>query len=459
MGKIDFTADFPPVSAKQWKQQIQYELEGADYNETLVWESPEGIKVKPFYSTEDLEGKETRSVHSAVAWKIGQAIHVADCGKANETGRKALESGVEALQFFLPSENIRPEELVRGIDLARTPLHFNFDFLPASFIESFLELLQDKPSGVYFHLDIFGRLAQTGNWFGNQAEDIAIVRSLLKKTRDRPGIHITGADGSRYLNAGANGVQQLAYTLAHAHEYLHTFGGDLQLPPVFTMAVGADYFFEIAKLRALRLLWESLAIEYGLPFNCHIVAVPALRNKTVYDYNNNMLRATSECMSAILGTADTIVNLPYDTLFKEPNSFSERMARNQLLIMKHESRLDEVANPADGAYYIESLTLQLAERSLALFKQLEAGGGFLKQLREHTIQKKIKESAAREQRLFDQGRQVLVGINSHRHKGEPVRGGLKSNPLSSKKKGKTLIEPLLLKRLARNMEQIPQADE
>jgi methylmalonyl-CoA mutase len=121
--------------------------------------------------------------------------------------------------------------------------------------------------------------------------------------------------------------------------------------------------------------------------------------------------------------------------------------------------LDEVANPADGAYYIESLTLQLAERSLALFKQLEAGGGFLKQLREHTIQKKIKESAASEQRLFDQCRQVLVGINSHQHKREPVEGGLKSDLFSSKKKGKTLIEPLLLKRLARNMEQIPQADE
>ena len=452
-------AVFPPAGARLWKQQIQYELQGADYNETLVWESPEGIRVKPFYTREDLEGQEIRPVLPAGNPCMGQAIRVTQAEQANSEGRKALEGGAEALQFIFPAETVKAGELLRGIDLTVTPVHFSFGYLSPSFIEEVLALLPGKPSGVYFHLDIIGRLVTTGNWYGRKESDFEMVRALLLKTGDHPGVYLLGADGSPYLNAGANRVQQLAYTLAHAHEYLHAFGEVLSAPPVFTMGVGADYFFEIAKLRAFRLLWESLAYEYGLPAACHLVAIPGLRNKTIYDYNNNMLRATSECMSAILGTADTIVNLPYDAFFREPNPFSRRMALNQLLILKYESSLDEVANPADGAYYIESLSLQLAEKSLALFKQLEAGGGFLKQLGEHTIQRKVKESAAREQKLFDQGQMVLVGINSARDMADRMTPQLETAVHKPEKKGKTLIEPLLVKRLAAAMEQKRLADE
>lgn len=452
-------AVFPPAGARLWKQQIQYELQGADYNETLVWESPEGIRVKPFYTREDLEGQEIRPVLPAGNPCMGQAIRVTQAEQANSEGRKALEGGAEALQFIFPAETVKAGELLRGIDLTVTPVHFSFGYLSPDFIEEVLALLPGKPSGVYFHLDIIGRLVTTGNWYGRKESDFEMVRALLLKTGDHPGVYLLGADGSPYLNAGANRVQQLAYTLAHAHEYLHAFGEVLSAPPVFTMGVGADYFFEIAKLRAFRLLWESLAYEYGLPAACHLVAIPGLRNKTIYDYNNNMLRATSECMSAILGTADTIVNLPYDAFFREPNPFSRRMALNQLLILKYESSLDEVANPADGAYYIESLSLQLAEKSLALFKQLEAGGGFLKQLGEHTIQRKVKESAAREQKLFDQGQMVLVGINSARDMADRMTPQLETAVHKPEKRGKTLIEPLLVKRLAAAMEQKRLADE
>jgi len=459
MGKTDFNAVFPQAGAKLWKQQIQYELQGADYNETLVWESPEGIRIKPFYMREDLEGQEIRPVLPGGAPRMGQAIRVTHAEQANSAARKALEEGAEALQFILPAETVKADKLLRGIDLGTTPVHFSFGFLSPAFMEEVLALLPGKPSGVYFHLDIIGRFVTSGNWYGRKEKDFEVVRALLLKTGNRPGVYLLGADGSPYLNAGANRVQQLAYTLAHAHEYLHAFGELLSAPLVFTMAVGPDYFFEIAKLRALRLLWEPLAHEYGLPSACHLVAIPGLRNKTIYDYNNNMLRAASECMSAILGTADTIVNLPYDAFFKEPNPFSSRMALNQLLILKHESGLDKVANPADGAYYIESLSLQLAEKSLSLFKQLEAGGGFLKQLGDHTIQKKIKESAAREQKLFDQGQQVLVGINSAPDMADRMKPQLEAALHKPEKKGKTLIEPLLVKRLAAAMEQKRLADE
>src|SRR5690606_2264994 len=139
-------------------------------------------------------------------------------------------------------------------------------------------------------------------------------------------------------NAGANCVQQLAYTLAHANEYLNRFSVE-EIPPLknslmtVKMAVGGNYFFEIAKLRALRILWAMLAPEYHLPTELHILAVPSKRNKTLYDYNVNMLRTTTECMSAVLGGANAIGNLPYDVLYHKSNEFGERIARNQLLVL------------------------------------------------------------------------------------------------------------------------------
>ncbi len=138
----------------------------------------------------------------------------------------------------------------------------------------------------------------------------------------------------------------------------------------------------------------TLASEYDVNTNCRILATPSKRNKTIYDYNVNMLRTTTECMSAILGGANTICNLPYDSLYHKSNEFGDRIARNQLLVLKNESYFDKVNNPADGAYYIESLTEQLAEKALDLFKDIEANGGFLNQLKEGTIQRKIKESCS-----------------------------------------------------------------
>jgi len=455
----DKSPDFPSVSAKQWKQQIQYELDGADYNETLVWESPEGIRVKPFYSREDLSGYEQVLTSQQGTWKIAEAIQAADAEKANMVARKALQDGSEVLQCAIPSPKIVVSDLLEGIDLQEVSIHFRFDFLSVSYLESLLARLPEIPAGIFLHLDPIGRLVQTGSWFHGQKEDLDAVAALLEKIASLHNVHLLGVDGALYLNAGANTVQQLAYKLAHANEYLNAFDGKLQVSPVFTMAIGADYFFEIAKFRAFRLLWKSLATEYSLPGECHILATPGLRNKTIYDYNNNMLRATSECMSAILGTADTLVNLPYDILYRNHNDFSARMARNQLLIMKYESGLDEITNPSDGAYYLESITRQLAEKSLALFKQLEAGGGFLKQLREHTIQRKIKESADRGQKAFEEGNRLLLGINTQPDREQRMKREIEKSPFPGIAPRKTEIEPLFVRRLAMQTEQNRLADE
>ncbi|WP_273568094.1 methylmalonyl-CoA mutase subunit beta [Maribacter halichondriae] len=451
--------EFDEVSSKAWKQKIQYELKGADYNETLVWESLEGIKIKPFYHNDDLDNVALPKKVVSKVWKIGHEIFVGNPEKANQKALDVLQRGAESLIFNIPSENINIENLLFGIDLASVPLHFNLQFLSEEFAKQLLELTKISKTEIHLHMDIIGNLARTGNWFFDLKKDHTISEAIVSQFEPSKATTVLSIDVALYQNAGANIVQQLAYAMAHANEYLnHGLFEKLQ-SPVFKVSIGPNYFFEIAKLRALRILWRTLAGEYRISNDCHILATPSKRNKTLYDYNVNMLRTTSECMSAILGGADTINNLRYDAIYHKDNEFGERIARNQLLIMKNESYFDKVGNPADGAYYIETLTSQLAEKALDLFKSIESGGGFLKQLKEHTIQKKIKESAQKEQLLFDQKKEILVGTNAYQNADDGMKGATELYPFVKIDKRKTLIEPILEKRLAEVLEQERLSDE
>ena len=172
-----------------------------------------------------------------------------------------------------------------------------------------------------------------------------------------------------------------------------------------------------------------------------------------------MLRTTTECMSAILGGADTICNLPYDVIYHKDNAFGERIARNQLVLLKEESYLDKTTNPSNGSYYIESLTKQLAEKALELFKLIEKSGGFLAQLKNNAIQKKIKESAQKEQELFNNHKEILVGTNKYVSNSDKMKDAIELYPFIKNKARKTIIEPIIEKRLSEEVEQKRLNDE
>ena len=247
-------------------------------------------------------------------------------------------------------------------------------------------------------------------------------------------------------------VQQIAYALAQANEYFNRIE-KFPKPVVLQVSVGTNYFFEIAKLRALRLLFDLIAKEYGHSQSCHLLATPTKRNKTIYDYNVNLLRTTTECMAAVLGGADAISNLPYDALYHKDNEFGSRISRNQLLVLKKESYFDKVDNAAEGSYYIETLTSQLAEKALALFKDIEANGGFLNQLGNGIIKRKIQESADKEQQLFDSGKEILLGTNKYPNKSDCMKDHPELYPFVKMNSRKTLISPIIEKRLAESSEQ------
>ena len=441
--------DFSPISSKQWKQKIQFELKGADYNETVVWNSPEDIQVKPFYHKDELT-KSFPIATKATEFSICQNIFVFDIEKSIERAQDSLSRGADSLRFTVENESIDVTNLLEKLPLEKVTVYFNLGFISIDFVKKIDAFAKKNNTTIFCNLDPIGQLAKEGNWFTTSEKSNFDTLNILTQTIST--VSLLSINSALYQNAGATIVQQIAYSLSHANEYFNRVE-QINKPIVFEVAVGTNYFFEIAKLRALRLLFTTIAKEYNHNIDCNIIVSPTKRNKTIYDYNVNMLRTTTECMSAIIGGADAIANLPYDALYHKDNEFGDRIARNQLLILKNESYFDKVNNPADGSYYIETLTNQLAEKALTLFKDIEANGGFLKQLNDGIIKRKIQESADASQELFDSGKEILLGTNKHPNKQDKMKHDLELFPFVKVKPRKTLITPIIEKRLAEKIEQ------
>jgi len=450
MKKTKLFEDFDPVSAKAWKQKIQVDLKGAEYNKALLWESPEGINVKPFYhsDTDDF----TIAVEAPEQWFIGESIFIHELSGALHAAKKALTHGAESI-FFKSLTTFDTALFLKGLKAVAAPIYIHLDFLDPAFKKELINGALQNNINLRLSVDIVGHLAREGNWF----KDLTTDYTALAKLQETNYRHIVSVDATLYANAGATLTQQLAYALSHANEYLNAHNNSEQKKEAFhitvNVSVGTNYFFEIAKLRALRRLFETVGEAYDFESTIDIVSKPLIRNKTIYDYNTNMLRTTTECMSAVLGGSDVVVNEPYDVIYHKANAFGQRIARNQLIILKEESYFDAVCNPADGSYYIEQLTAQLAEKALGIFKDLESSGGFVTNLIQGNIQRKIKESAQAEQTRFDNQEITLLGSNKHPNPDDRMKDNLELYPFVKRRPRKTLLEPIIPKRLAEKLEQ------
>ena len=446
--------EFNEISAKEWKQKIQVDLNGADYNETLIWKNLEGIDVKPFYHQDDFKGEFKEIPGFPKNWNIAQSIFIDDEKIANHLILDSIKRGAEAV-ILTANNEFNIEQVFNEFLVKNTIIYFDLKFISESFISNLKHFFSSKKANVFYNIDIIGNLAKSGNWFSNLKEDHSTLRKIIKQN---PQENIVSVDGTLFQNSGATMVQQLAYCLSQANEYLNhfkntTISKNNKFSMTFKLSLGSNYFFEIAKIRALRKLYALLANEYNTSTECHIISFPSHRNKTIYDYNINMLRTTTENMSAIIGGSNTVCNNAYDSIFHKSNEFGQRIARNQLLILKQESCFEASNNPAKGSYYIESITNQLSKKALTLFKNIEINGGFLSQLKEGTIQKKIKENAQKEQGLFDSGALVLLGTNVHQNPNDKMKNDLELFPFIKKNTRKTLLEPILERRLSEKNEQ------
>src|SRR5699024_8764322 len=268
--------EFHAVSAKQWVQQIQVDLKGADYNDTLLWQSEEGIDVKPFYH-EDTTPNKFNIPGQPDTWRIAQAIFIDDLEIAKKLAEEALNKGASAIRL-IADKKFDITAFFDSWNNDNVKLYFELLFWDQAFFLELSTYLNQNKITYSLGIDPIGYLAKEGNW-QNETDQL---NSLTKIVEVYPK-HSIRVDTRTYQNAGANIVQQLAYARSHANEYLHILNkkdvvvNDLNL--VFHVAIGANYFFEIAKLRALRLLYASLAKEYNANPICEILAMPTKRNK------------------------------------------------------------------------------------------------------------------------------------------------------------------------------------
>jgi len=419
---------FPPVTHQQWIDKIKTDLKGAEFYNKLVWHTGEGFDVMPFYRREDLEklnhvdaflplflreDVKTKSHNRRVpnSWFVRQNIRVSDYLAANNKALDVLMKGIDSLGFIIEDpETINQDNftiLLNGIDPEVSEINFLSDGKAIEIISLLIRISEkngiDKSTikGAV-EADPLGRLMLNGTLCIPVEEGFDYLASLTKDCAGLPYYRNIQINGSNFTNAGTGAVVELAFALAMAVEYLDRLtdrgisADEAALKMRFSFGIGSNYFMEIAKLRAARILWSLIADAYAPlrrdSFRMEIHSATKVWNDRVSDPYINMLRTQTEAMSAVLGGTDSLTVNMYDTASGQPDEFSERIARNQQLILKEEAWFDKVADPSAGSYYIENLTSLVAENSWKLFLETENIGGFVSALESGFVLNKIAGS-------------------------------------------------------------------
>jgi methylmalonyl-CoA mutase len=414
---------FSAITRDEWIKQIEKELKGKSI-ESLNWKISDTLILKPFYLADDLS-RNTNDVRISIAQQreICEYIIVENIQKANKRALSALMRGANALHFNCINAEISIEffeQLLNEIQWPYIQIHFTINQGVA-----FVNYLYDwcKKNNLNSNelkgsicFDVYHREMLKG--ITADEKDFKLFISSVKELF--PGLSNLCINATSYLNAGANTIQELAYTSSQVNEYLNLLDNENLLKQInsiqIQIAVGSNYLVEIAKLRALRILIASIIEKYNLQIDFKIHAFTATINKSHKDAYNNMLRATTEAMSAIVGGANQISVLPYDDITAETTEFSERIARNISLILSEESYLDKVIDPAAGSYMLEILTNELSKQSWEKFCSIEDKGGWYKILKNGELIKDIESHAEKLIEQYKEGKKVLIGVNKYPNK-------------------------------------------
>ena len=419
--------DFEGTTHQQWHDRIIKDLKGKDFNENLVWKSIEGIDIQPFYTSENLtqnKSKDFNLKNNSSNWENRFVVNIDSIEDANKKALYALSRGANSIQFNgnINSQN-ELNQLLKNIEVNIIGLHF-YNSNPNSTLDFFSNYLLNNNikldnSNYSISFDYIGYLLLNGYWKANKQTDF---EELFKLSKSPLNIKTISVNGLSFNNAGSTIVQELAYSFSQAVEYINYLTDkELQINEIteriiFNFVIGSNYFFEIAKIRAAKILWKLIANEYGATeFPIYINSTTTYTNFACLDQHNNILRTTTEAMSAIIGGANSISILPFDSAFGTSTEFSERIAINIQHILREETFLNKVNDIANGAYYIESITDELVEKSLTLFKEIEQKGGFLANIKNGLIQDTIHQVAQNQQQLFVDGKKTLLGVNKHQN--------------------------------------------
>ena len=433
-------SEFAPVSTEEWMAKITADLKGVPFEKKLVWKTGEGFNVNPFYRAEDIEGLKTteslpgefpyvRGTKKDNDWKVRQNIEVCCFKGANEKALDLLTKGVTSLGFIIKGDEVNEENiatLLEGICPASVELNFNTCNCKA---EKLIGILADyfKGKGVdaekcygSVNYDAFKKPLVKGKENSEWVEGAAAV---LKAGQALPNYRVLAVNAFLFNNAGAYISQELGYALAWGNELMAKlteagFTADEVAKKIkFNLGISSNYFMEIAKFRAARWLWAEIVAAYKPACECACKMVAHAQtsewNMTVYDAHVNLLRSQTEAMSAALAGVDSITVRPFDKICQTPDDFSERIARNQQLLLKEECHLDKVVDPSAGSYYVEVLTNSLADVAWKLFLEVEEKGGFSVAVNAGEIQNAVNASNVARKKAVATRREILLGSNQY----------------------------------------------
>ncbi len=444
-------SEFPPVSTEQWMEKIVADLKGADFEKKLVWKTNEGFNVRPFYREEDIAGMKTtdslpgefpyvRGTKNNNDWFVRQDMDVTDFKAANKKALNLLNKGINSLGFIIPREEVNPENiavLLEGIHPECVELNFKTcSCKSVELVKIIAAYLKNKGYDLTkcagsVNLDFVGPTLRKGKVMENQVAQLA---EAVNAARELRMFKVIGVNAYLFNNAGSYITQELGYALAWGNDLLGKLIEAGVNPALaakkikFNFGIGSNYFMEIAKFRAARWLWAEIvnAYEPECPSpdcpnktdknSCrcagkmNIFAQTSTFNQTVYDAHVNLLRTQTEAMSAGIAGVDSLLVSPFDETFKTPDEFSERIARNQQLLLKEESHLDKIADASGGSYYIESLTTAIAAEAWKIFLSTEEKG-FYESVQSGEIQQAVNASASARFKAVAQRREILLGTN------------------------------------------------
>lgn len=449
-------SEFSPTSVNQWKEKLAKDLKGIDFNQ-LTWQSDTGISIQPFYTKEDLP-TQVQPVFYHNDWNIGVKIQVENELQANKKALEALNGGASALCFYL-TKATNLTQLLKDIQIEFIATQFYVTQPIQEFINQLSKFITEKELDtkkldLSINYDVLARFAQTGNWTQNKSDDYNAIKQVSQVPFNRYQLLI---DASLYQNTGAHQVTELALILSHYNEYLQYFneqGGDfsyIKKGIQIHVAIGTDFFTEIAKLRALRKLITFLHTTYNIQAPISISCTTSQVTLSPKDEHTNLLRSTTQAMSSVIGGCDYLYIEPFNLLSKsDETSLATRMARNQQIILKEESYLNKTTDIGAGSYYIENLTEQLATRAFEQFKTYEAKGGFIAALEQNIIQQEVEQQQERLIEKAQKGELIIIGVNKY------LNPNSKTSPQSvtTQKTSKSLIKPLKVLSLATHLETV-----
>jgi len=432
-------SEFQAPTTQEWLDKIEVDLKGADFQKRLVWRTNEGFNVQPFYRREDL--KDLKAVDSLPGefpfvrgnkktdnlWFVRQNINVEDAKAANEKALDILNKGVDSLGFKIKGKDVNATfiaTLLNGIEPQYVEL--NFKTCQRHCVELAMVLLDYFKQKGYPLADLKGSInfdpISKMMCKGKDTTDaLEQAKPLIEALKELPQYKCINVNSVKLNNAGAYIYQELGYALAWGAEYLNllTEAGvevtEAAKRIKFNMGVSDNYFMEIAKFRAARLLWAQIVKQYEPKCDCacqmHVCAYTSEYNQTLFDSYVNLLRSQTETMSAAIANVDSIVVTPFDKPYEKPTEFAERIARNQQLLLKEEAHFDKLVDVSGGSYTIEHLTDAIAKEGWKLFLAVEEAGGFLAETLNGNIQNAVNASNDKRHADAAKRKEFILGTN------------------------------------------------